>query len=137
MAVGKRYRACQPRPKKKTRAGPSVPARVCPAKTSHEGGGEHSADDPDKAIRVPTAKSPLDRQNLETGVWIRAFKSSLGHLIRIRFEPVHPGRDQLMRTRNWMVKVGFPAPAALIVPPGAIRTARTAGSKPLASGRGV
>jgi hypothetical protein len=39
---------------KKTRTGPSVPVRVLSSKKSHEGGGEHSADDLDKAICVPT-----------------------------------------------------------------------------------
>ena len=45
-------------------------------------------------------------------------------------------RDQLIRTLNWMVKVGLPAPAAFMVPPGWMRMARTNGSKPLASGAG-
>jgi len=37
-------------PGKKNAYSPSVPDAFCPAKKSHEGGGEHSADDPDKAI---------------------------------------------------------------------------------------
>src|SRR5689334_7665402 len=40
--------------RKKTRTGPSVPVRVLSSKKSHEGGGEHSADELDKAIAVPT-----------------------------------------------------------------------------------
>jgi hypothetical protein len=36
-----------------------------------------------------------------------------------------------------MVNEGFPEPAALMTPPGAIRSARTAASKPFASGTGV
>ena len=39
--------------------------------------------------------------------------------------------------RNWIVKEGFPLPAAFMTPVGATRTARTAGSKPSASGKGV
>src|SRR6185295_774125 len=88
-------------PQKRTRAGPSVPARVCPAKTSHEGGGEHSADDPDKAICVPTAKTLPGVRNLETGPRRTPFETSLGHVTRIRFVAVQPSRpDQLIRTRN-------------------------------------
>ena len=43
----------------------------------------------------------------------------------------------MMRTRNWIVKEGLPPLAALITPDGTMRTARTAESKPLASGTGV
>src|SRR5512134_3179255 len=45
--------------------------------------------------------------------------------------------SQLIRTRNWMLNEGLPAPAALMTPAGEIRTARTSGSKPLASGEGT
>jgi hypothetical protein len=48
-----------------------------------------------------------------------------------------PATDQLIRTRNWMVNEGFPPLAALMTPAGAMRTARTAASKPLPSGVGT
>jgi len=124
-------------PKKNARR----PFRSCArlsSKKSHEGGGEHSADDRDKAIAVPTRTRALR-------VWNRHFRGPPVPKVpgwvqthRIRFDPVHRGGpDQRIRTWNCRVNDGLPLPAALMVPAGAIRMARTAASKPLASGTGV
>jgi len=100
-AVGRHYLPRQPRPllqqirnvpiKKRVQALPFLHA-FCPAKTSHEGGGEHSADDVDKAIAVPTANRPSGLQNRETAARTGQFHSSLGHLARFRFDPVQRTR---------------------------------------------
>jgi len=120
--------------KKRVQALPFLHASV-QQKMSHEGGGEHSADGLDKAIRVPTAKTLPGRRKRGPGVDTLSRIPAWVHAGRNRFDPVHPG--QLIRTWNWMVKLGLPPLEPFMTPPGAIRSARTAASKPLASGTGV
>ena len=118
--------------KKRVQALPFLHAFV-QQKMSHEGGGEHSADELDKAIGVPTLKTLSGRQiaiseALGPGgipAWVQPDRN--------RFDPVH----QLIRTLSWRVNEGLVPLAPAMTPPGAMRTARTAASKPLASGTGV
>src|SRR5262245_14473778 len=104
---------------------------------SHEGGGEHSADRTDKAIRVPTAKALSGRRNRDWQVRGAVGIPAWVHPGRIRFASVQgPGR-QLMRILNWMVNDGLGDPVPVITPAGWTRMARTLASKPFASGTGV